>query len=54
MSTAAERWQRQLVREQAKLAKALDKGDQAATAKAQRTIAELTRKISRVAPGRRR
>jgi len=54
MSTAAERWQRQLVREQTKLAKAMAKDDQAAAAKAQQTIADLTRKISRAAPGRRR
>lgn len=54
MSTAAERWQRQLVREQAKLAKALKNGDQAAAAKAQQAIAGLTRKVSRAAPGRRR
>lgn len=54
MSTAAERWQRQLVREQAKLAKALRDGDQAAAAQVQQTIAGLTRKISRAAPGRRR
>lgn len=47
MSTAAERWQRQLVREQAKLAKALRKGDQAAAAKAQQAIASLTRKVTR-------
>lgn len=53
-STAAERWQRQLVREQAKLAKALNKGDQAAAVKARQAIADLTRKITRAAPGRRR
>lgn len=53
MSTAAERWQRQLVREQAKLAKALKNGDQAAAAKAQKAIADLSRRISRAAPGRR-
>lgn len=47
MSTAAERWQRQLVREQDKLAKALKKGDQDAAATAQKAIADLTRKIAR-------
>jgi hypothetical protein len=54
MSTAAERWQRQLAREQTKLAKALKDGDQAAAAKVQQAIAVLTRKISRAAPRRRR
>lgn len=47
MSTAAQRWQRQLVREQAKLAKAMAKDDQAAAALAQKAIAELTRRLSR-------
>jgi hypothetical protein len=47
MSTAAQRWQRQLVREQAKLAKAMAKDDQAAAATAQKAIAELTRRLSR-------
>ncbi|WP_432034582.1 hypothetical protein [Streptomyces antibioticus] len=47
MSSAAERWTRQLVREQARLAKAHGKGDQAAVAAAQKAIADLTRKISR-------
>lgn len=47
MSTAAERWQRQLAREQDKLAKALKKGDQAAAARAQAAIATLSRKVSR-------
>lgn len=52
MSTAAERWQRQLVREQAKLAKALKKDDQAAAARAQKAIADLHRKIGRSRRGR--
>lgn len=47
MSTAAERWQRQLVREQAKLATALRKNDQAAAARVQKVIADLTRRLSR-------
>jgi hypothetical protein len=54
MSTAGERWQRQLAREQTKLATALRKDDQAAAARAQKAIADLTRKISRAAPRRRR
>ncbi|MCC9712077.1 hypothetical protein E4N62_46850 [Streptomyces sp. MNU76] len=47
VSSAADRWGRQLVREQAKLATALRKGDQAAAARAQKAIADLTRRLSR-------
>ncbi|MDX3555286.1 hypothetical protein PV729_26565 [Streptomyces europaeiscabiei] len=47
MSTAAQRWQRLLVREQAKLATALRKNDQTAAARAQKAIADLTRRLSR-------
>jgi hypothetical protein len=43
MSTAAERWQRELVREYAKLAKERDPGK---TAKIQKKIADLQRKIA--------
>lgn len=49
MSTAAERWQRELVREHAKLAKALKAQDPDKTAKAQKKIADLNRKITAAA-----
>lgn len=47
VSSAADRWRRQLVREQATLAKAMAKGDQAAAVRAQKAIADLTRRLSR-------